>query len=249
MKIIDITPENANEHSFFCIKNTREPGFHSKFDWFEKRYREGLALKIILDDTGKQAGFIEYIPAEFAWRPVEAGGYMFIHCIMVYPNKYRHSGAAAQLVESCIEDARSKKKKGVCVMTSEGPWMAGRSLFEKQGFVKVDSRGRFELYARKLVETENPKLRDWESTIHNYNGWHLIYADQCPWHEKGVSAIKDFAGESGINLKVRKIKNAAEARNIPAGFGVFALIKDGKLLEDHYISKTRFKSIVEHELN
>lgn len=249
MKIIDITPANANRHSFFCIKNTKEPGFNSKLNWFEKRYREGLKLKIILDDEGKQAGFIEYIPAEHAWRPVDANGFMFIHCIMVYPNKYRHSGAAIQLVEACKKDALHQKKKGICVMTSEDPWMAGRNLFVKQGFIKVDKYDRFELFVTKFVEAKDPKLLEWGSNLPDYKGWHLLYADQCPWHEKGVLAINDFAEESGIDLIITKIKNADEAKKIPSGFGVFALIKDGKLLADHYISRTRFKSIVEKELN
>jgi hypothetical protein len=55
------------------------------------------------------------------------------------------------------------------------------------------------------------------------------------------------AGEAGINLKIKKITSSQEAKNGPSGFGVFALLKDGKLLEDHYISETRFRSIVKKE--
>jgi hypothetical protein len=35
---------------------------------------------------------------------------------------------------------------------------------------------------------------------------------------------------------------------VPSGFGVFALVKDGKLLEDHYLSKRRFETIIKKEL-
>jgi hypothetical protein len=49
-------------------------------------------------------------------------------------------------------------------------------------------------------------------------------------------------------LQTTKIESAEKAQHAPSGFGVFALVKDGKLLEDHYISETRFKTILKKEL-
>ena len=57
------------------------------------------------------------------------------------------------------------------------------------------------------------------------------------------------AGEYGIRLKVKKINSSTEAKQGPSGFGVFALLHEGKLLEDHYISSTRFKNILKKEMN
>ena len=79
-------------------------------------------------------------------------------------------------------------------------------------------------------------------------GWHLLYADQCPWYEKSVFALLNTAHEHGIHLKVHKISTAQEAKNAPSGYGVFNLLKNGKLLEDHYISATRFRNILKKEL-
>jgi GNAT superfamily N-acetyltransferase len=249
MKIVNLTPENAKDHSFFCIKNIKEPGFEFKERWFRNRVDEGLKLKVIYADDDKQVGFIEYVPAEFAWRPVEAEGWMFIHCIMVYPNKYRSSGTASMLINEAIAEAKVTGRKGVCTMTSQGAWMAAKKLFIKNGFEKVNSHGRFELMAIKLQEdATHPKLINWENKLRAYKGWHLVYADQCPWHDKGIRAIALSAKELGIKLKVNKIQTPKQAREMPSGFGVFALIKDGKLLEDHYISKRRFESIAEKEL-
>lgn len=245
MTIKEVTSDNAVEHSFFCIKNIKEPGFHAKLDWFEKRVDEGLKLKIIYAEDGKPVGFIEYLPAEVAWRPVEADGWLFIHCIMVYPNKYRNSGAAAALVNEALTDAKAHNKAGVCVMTSQGPWMATKKLFTKLGFTKVDRRGRFELMAKSIkAEQPPPKLLDWEKELNNFKGWQLLYSDQCPWHDKGVKALIKTAEVKGVDLKIRKIKSSKEAKQMPSGFGTFALVKDGKLLEDHYISKTRFETII-----
>jgi L-amino acid N-acyltransferase YncA len=249
MEIVNITTENASKHSFFCIKDTKEAGFHAKLIWFKKRQKEGLKLKVAYADDGKQIGFIEYVPAEFAWRPVDAMDWLFIHCIMVYPNKYRHSGTAIYLINAAINDAQKTARSGVCTMTSQGPWIATNKVFSKTGFTKVDKRGRFELMALQTKEdTKAPKLLDWESKLSDYQGWHLLYADQCPWHDKGVKALINTATEIGIKLNVKQIESAEEARQSPSGFGVFALIHDGKLLEDHYISKRRFETIIENEL-
>ena len=250
MKIINLTLENIEEHSFFCIKNTKEPGFHAKLEWFTHRQKEGLKLKVIYANDGKQVGFIEYVPAEYAWRPVEANGWLFIQCIMVYPNKYRNTGAASALINEAIRDAKKTDKNGVCTMTSLGPWIATKKLFTKMGFDKVDRGGRFELMAQQLKETSVvPKLINWENNLSRYKGWHLQYADQCPWHEKGVQALIKSASERGIELKVKKVESSKEAKQMPSGFGVFALVHDGKLLEDHYISKRRFETIIENEIN
>jgi GNAT superfamily N-acetyltransferase len=250
VEIVHVTPENAREHRFFCIKNVKESGFYAKEKWLKDRIKEGLTLKVIYADDGKQAGFIEYVPAEYAWRPVSALGWFFIHCIMVYPNKYRSTGAASLLIEEAINEARAHGKSGVCAMTSRGPWMATKKVFQKNGFEQFDKKGRFELMGIKLKDVAaNPKLIDWESKLNNYNGWNLLYADQCPWHDKGVKAILKSADERGIDLNVEKIETAEDARNMPSGFGVFALVKDGKLLEDHYLSKRRFETIVADEMN
>ena len=87
------------------------------------------------------------------------------------------------------------------------------------------------------------------NTRERFKGWHLLYADQCPWHDKSAGMLKETAVEYGFDLKITKIKSAREAKQAPSGFGVFNLLHDGKLLEDHYISKARFRNIINKELN
>jgi YoaP-like len=96
--------------------------------------------------------------------------------------------------------------------------------------------------------TPTPHLIDWTLQQKKYKGWHLVYADQCPWHEKAVTVMKKVATDFNINLKIKKLKSASEARKAPSGFGVFSLLHNGQLLEDHYLSETRFRSILKKEL-
>lgn len=245
-----VTPENVLEETLFCVKNLKNPGFKCKQDWFVKRYEEGLRMKILKSDSDKMVGFIEYVPAEYAWRPVHADRFMFIHCMNVYSKKYRNQGHGSLLINEVENNAKANGMAGVCVMASKGPWITDKSIFEKNGLKEVDSLGRFELLSKKWdARMPDPKLIDWTSKQKKYKGWHLLYADQCPWHEKSVEAILNVAMDYEINLKIKKIITAKEAKNTPSGYGVFSLLHDGRLLEDHYLSATRFSNIIKKELN
>ena len=249
MEIINVTPQNAEKETFFCIKDIKRDGFKSKHSWFEKRYAEGLRLKI-LKINDNMVGFIEYVPASKAWRPIQAPEFMFIHCIAVYSKKDRSKGFGALLIDEAIKDAKNQGMAGVCAMTSNGSWLADKSIFEKHGFVEVERKGRFELLGKKWnANATDPRLIDWTLNQKQYKGWNLVYADQCPWHDKSVFDLLNTAMDFGIDLKIKKLNTVEEAKQAPSGFGVYSLLHDGKLLEDHYISATRFRNILKKELN
>jgi len=245
----NVTPDNVLEETLFCIKDLKKPGFNSKRLWFEKRYNEGLRLKILKDDSGKMLGFIEYIPASLAWRPIQAKNFMFIHCMYISAKKERNQGLGALLIRDVEKDTKARNMDGICVMTSDGSWIADKRIFMRNGFKEIEKKGRFELMSKNLTQNAlDPKLIDWTRNQANYQGWHLVYADQCPWHEKSVEALMHVAMDFGIDLKVTRLKTALEAKNAPSGYGVFNLLHDGKLLEDHYLSATRFRNILKKEL-
>ena len=249
VKIIEVTPENVAEVGVFCIKDKKAAGFQQKVAWFQQKINEGLKIQIATDEKGKQLGFIEYLPSELAWRPIKADQYLFIHCIAIFGKKARTQGLGSALVKRCEEDALKSQKDGVCVMSSDGAWMANKSLFEKNGFAIADQSGRFELLHKKINDQAvAPKFHDWQAQLAQYEGWHLIYANQCPWHEKSVSDLGQVAFEREIGLQVTRLDTPQEAQEAPSGFGTFALIRDGKLLADHYISQTRFRNILKKEL-
>ncbi|NND04939.1 MAG: GNAT family N-acetyltransferase [Saprospiraceae bacterium] len=249
LRIVEVTPDNAKEETLFCVKDITNPGFELKRKWFEKRYGEGLRMKILKDYRDKMIGFIEFVPAEHAWRPIEANNFMFIHCMYVYSKQDRNKGYGSQLIMEAEKEAKEQDMAGLCVMASRGAWIANNEIFKKNGFQKVDTRGRFDLSAKKWDTTvDDPALLDWTSQQRKYHGWHLLYADQCPWHQKSVEAILNVAMDHGIELKVKEMKIPEEAKHAPSGFGVFSLLHNGKLLEDHYISATRFRNILKKEV-
>ena len=249
MRIVDVTPDNVLQYKLFCSRNAESEGFKGKTVWFKDQYALGLRMKILYDDEENQVGFIEYTPGEHAWRPVKAKGFMFVHCMYIYREKHKAKGYGSKLLVACEEDAISRGMAGLCAMSSRGAWMADRRIYEKNGFSEVESHDRFVLVMKKWSDhAPDPKLRDWESNLDIYEGWHLLYSDQCPWHDKAVKVLQKTAQEFNIELNVHKLTKPVEAQYSPSGFGVFSLVRDGRLLEDHYISETRFRNILKVEL-
>ena len=61
--------------------------------------------------------FIEYIPAENAWNPIIAPGYIYIDCFWVSGSLKGH-GYSSDLLPECIKDSKDKGKKGLCILAS-----------------------------------------------------------------------------------------------------------------------------------
>lgn len=249
IKIVDVNAEAVETFGFYCSKNKADEGYRKKLDWLHHRFDEGLKIKLLQDEEGRDLGFIEYVPGEFAWRPVAAEGYFFIHCIVVMKRENRETGYGSLLIKTCLADAKRAGMKGVAVVCSDGGWMANSQLFLKNGFEWVERRGRFDLLANRLREAPLPYFLDWEAKLKQYQGLHLLIAHQCPWHAKAVRDLKQTAEEAGLHLQITEIRDAESAQQSGSGFGVFALVYNGQLLADHYISSTRFRNILGKELH
>lgn len=245
MEIVTLTPDNITEHGLFCAKNPSSDTFKAKAEWYKKSYANGLRLDICYSDEGTQTGFIEYMPIEEAWRPVSGADMAFITCLWVYPNKFHGQGYSTVLLNQVEGYAKERGWKGMCVFSSQGPWIATQKVYQKHGFLKHAKMGRFELMVKSWDdEATLPEFINWEEQDIPETGWHLYFGNQCPYHQKAAEDLEKTAKTLGITLTLHHLHTAKEAQKSPSGFGSFALVKDGHLLEDHYISKTRFKNIV-----
>ena len=188
-------------------------------------------------------GYIEYTKGENAWRSVDAKWYLFIHCLWITPNKYKKKGYGSSLIKEVIKDA--KGKLGVAVITSDDSFMANKDIFLKNGFRLIEEAGKQQLLAKQLKKGSLPKLKDYEKQLKKYKGWHIVYSNQCPWVAK---FMEELDKKLIPNLKITELKTPKEAQSAPSIYSVFTLIKDGKILADHYISLTRLKNIIRKEV-
>ncbi|MEA4983090.1 MAG: hypothetical protein VB066_10280, partial [Paludibacter sp.] len=100
IKIINLTPENIAEYGVCGYKDVKKHvELRKKIKWFTAYYPKGLRIKVVFSQKGGYQGMLEYIPGKYAHRPVEADGYMFIHCLFVgFKNEYKGKGLASLLL-------------------------------------------------------------------------------------------------------------------------------------------------------
>lgn len=248
--IVNIDKNNITHYAPTCLMNPNNEGYQTKLRWIKKRFSEGMKINLLYSGKGSTwNGFIEYIPGEYAWRAIDAKGYLFIHCIWITPNKSKRKGYGSLLVKECIKDARKEGKYGVAVVTSEGPFMAGKGLFLKNGFKSVDqAKPSYELMIKTIRKGPLPKFKDWERQVNKYKGLNIVYANQCPWVARSITGLSEIAKKKGLRLKIIELKNAKQAQNAPSPYAVFNLVYDGRLLVDHYVSARRFQNILDKEI-
>ena len=247
--LIDVNEENISQYPPTCFLNPNNIGYQIKAKWLKQRFPEGLKIKLLyLENDKKCHGFIEYVPGENAWRAVEAKEYLFIHCIWVSPNKFKNKGYGSLLVDECIKDAETQGKAGVAVIASEGPFMANKELFLKNGFREVQKSGVFTLLVKQLRKAAEPKFKDCESKLASYEGLNIAYSNQCPWVARFISELGETIRKKCLKINVVELKMPEQAQAAPSIYAVFNLLNDWKLLADHYISNTRFLNILNKEL-
>jgi hypothetical protein len=254
VKIIDTTPDNIHSYGMCGYKNLKNEGYQRKIDWLKQHYKKGMKYKILFSEDDRAIGGIEYLPGEFAWRPVEAKGFMFIHCIYIMPRKFKAKGYGLDLVNECINEAKGQNLNGVAVVTRKGSFMQGNEIFIKTGFEIVDkAEPDFELLINKFNKnTPDPKFKEFpENLLKKYSkGLYIITSDQCPYAIKSVTDITKIVEEKyKIKTNIIELQNYKEAQDTPCAFGCFCIILDGKIIADHPISSRRFCNIMEKRLN
>jgi len=247
--LVKVGPENLAECGIGCIRSGDNPGYGRKVEWLRKRFDEGLRFLLLRDQREKPLGFLEYVPGEFAWRPVDAQGWLFVHCLWVFPAGQKIRGLGSRLIRACVEEAGRACSTGVAAMVSSGTWMAGKEVFLKNGFTKIAERDRFELVVDRLRDGAEPRFRDITPSSAKSGGLHIVYSDQCPMLSKSVNDLCEMAAEYGLKKpRVTVLKSAYEAQNAPSYYGAFSLLWNGRLLSDHYVSKGRFRNILRKEI-
>ena len=250
-KIIDLTPENIADYGVCGYKDVKKhKELRKKIDWFKEYYPQGLRIKALITEDGSYQGMLEYIPGELAHRPVNAEGYMFIHCIfMGFKKEFKGKGFASSLIDECVRDAKGKKMKGVAVVTRKGSFMAKPDIFLKKDFEIVDkAKPDFQLLALKFDSAfDDPSFKaNMNESLKDYQeGLTIIRSPQCPYTEKNVNAILETAN-SQFNLQTRLVdlEDSKAAQNTPCAFGTFCIIHEGEIMSYHPISQTRFGNIM-----
>lgn len=244
MGYIRITKDNIDKEHICCAMSGKQS--LCKKEWMKQRFDEGLVF-YRSEERGKC--FIEYIPAENAWVPIEADGYIYINCLWIAGSLKGH-GYSNDLMNECIRDAKVQGKKGICILSSEGrkrEFLSDPKYLTHKGFIvgDVSECGINLMYLPLCANAEPPKFKECAKQPKiGKDGFVLYYADQCPFTFYWVPRVLDAADEHGIALKVVHITSKEEAQNTPAPVTTYALFRDGKFVTHAIQSDKKFLALV-----
>lgn len=246
MELVKLTHDNLDQEHICCaISNRGDVQVMSKKNWIKERLDEGL---VFLKGDVRGKCFIEYIPAEYAWIPIEAKDYMYIDCLWV-SGRFKGHGYSNLLLDQCVEDSKEKGKKGLVVLSSKKKmgFLSDPKYMKYKGFGTVDTADPyFELMCLPFTENaEKPRFKDAVREHENMpKGFTLYYTSQCPFTAKYVPLLENMAKTRGIDFHVTHIQSREDAQNAPTPFTTFSLFYNGEWVTHEILSEKKFEKIL-----
>lgn len=247
MEYIKVTEENLeSEHICCAISNNRDVQVSSKKEWLSKSLEEGL---VFLKSAERGKCFIEYIPAENAWNPISADGYLYIDCLWV-SGSFKGHGYSTDLLNACMEDARAKGKHGLCILAArkKKPFLADPKFLKYKGFSVCDEADNgIGLWYLPLAENAPlPKFKTCAKQTHiDEKGYVLYYTNQCPFNAKYVPVIEKIAEEKSVSFRAIHLQSKEQAQNAPTPITTYALFYNGEYLTNEQMNDKRFLKLLE----
>ncbi|MCI5564609.1 MAG: YoaP domain-containing protein [Clostridiales bacterium] len=243
MDYIRITKENIDQEHICCAMSGKQS--LAKKEWLKQRFDEGL---VFYRSRERGKCFIEYIPAENAWVPIEANGYLYIDCLWIAGAMKGH-GYSNDLLNECIRDAKAQGRKGVCILSAKGKkreFLSDPKYLAYKGFTAADISdcGISLMYLPLSPNAELPRFKECARHPHAAeDGFVLYYTDQCPFTYYWVPRVQEAARAHGVPLKTIHITDRETAQSAPAPVTTYALFRDGKFLTQGIQSDKKFLAL------
>ena len=247
MEYIKVTMDNIDQQHICCaISNNNDIQVASKKNWLKQRFDDGL---VFLKSVDRGKCFIEYIPAENAFIPIEADGYMYINCLWV-AGSFKGHGYSNDLLNYCIQDSKNKGKKGLCILSSEKkrPFLADPKYLKYKDFILADETDyHIQLYYLPFDKNSLPvKFKNCcKHPDISDMGYVLYYSHQCPFNAKYVPIITEIANERNIPFKAILIDDKIQAQNAPTAITTYSLFYNGEFLTNQQFNDKSFLKLIE----
>lgn len=246
MEYIQVTKENIEKEHICCaISNNKDIQVSSKKAWLSERFDDGL---VFLKSVERGKCFIEYIPAENAWIPISADGYMYIDCLWV-SGSFKGHGYSTDLLNFCIADSKKKGELGLCILSSakKRGFLADPKFLTHKGFSVCDKADNgIELWYLPFDSSApKPQFKPCAKSAHiDDAGFVLYYTNQCPFTAKYVPIIENIARERGIAFRAVRIETKEQAQNAPSPTTTYALFWDGEYVTNEILSDKKFLKLI-----
>ena len=234
-KFITLDKDNMGKEHICCAFSDKKckDSYELKKEWLKKEFNNGYVFRR-LDERAKV--FIEYVPAEKAWIPVDAPNYLMINCFWV-AGQYKGKGYGKALLQSAIDDAKQQGKDGLLTVvgTTKFHFMSDTKWLLRQGFETIEKLPYgFSLLTMKInPQALNPKFKETvlSGECPDKNGLVIYYTNRCPFTEYHVNkSFLEAAQIKNIPLKIIKLETMEQAQAAPSPATIFSLFYNGKFI-------------------
>lgn len=246
MNIITLTKDNLEQEHICCAiadKKSRH-GVASKKEWLACRMQEGLKFKK-LDARGKV--FIEYLPADQAWVPVQAPGYTFINCHWV-SGSFKGQGYGTQLLQACEEDVKDSNGIVLIVGNKKKPFLSDKGFFLKHGFEVCDHAAPyFELLVKRF--TPAAPLPSFKPSAHEgmgegIKGIDIFYTAQCPFTATYIDLIKPVAAATDYPVRIHQLVTREQAQEHVCPITTYSVFIDGVYFSNEIMTPQKLEKLI-----
>ncbi|MFC1849017.1 GNAT family N-acetyltransferase [candidate division CSSED10-310 bacterium] len=251
LEIITLNGQNIDHEHICCAigsdkKNTARAQL--KKEWLKQRFPEGHTFKKF-NVRGKV--FIEYVPAEYAWFPITAPGYVFIQCFWV-SGRFKGQGLGMKLLAECERDCRTRN--GLVAITSpkKRPFITDKKFLTKFEFQVCDkAEPFFELMVKKFKRNApapyfSEKAK--QPALPGKKGLTFFYADLCPFNADFVEVMIKTGRKYNIPCEKIKIESLQQAKESPSPWGIFSVFYDDEFLTYEVMTEKKFDNLLQSKL-
>lgn len=245
MSFLQITKENLAHEHICCALGAKqyEEAVREKKRWLGERMEDGLKF-YRLNERAKV--FIEYLPAEKAWAPIDAPNYMYIDCLWV-SGRHKGSGHSRSLLEQCIRDAKEAGMDGIVHLSSKKklPYLSDKRYLEHMEFTVADlAAPYFELLVLKWKEDAvQPAFKaSVRAKPASDQGIYIYYTAQCPFAVGVLDDLRKVAEAKGMPFQAHRIRSKEEAQQSPAVWTTFSLFYNGQYMTHEIMSPAKFEN-------
>ncbi|WP_312642165.1 GNAT family N-acetyltransferase [Hydrogenoanaerobacterium sp.] len=248
MDIIEVNRDNIGREHICCALADKKSdvGAASKKAWMQSCFADGYVFKK-LNARGKV--LIEYVPAENAWSPIEADGYLFIDCFWV-SGQFKGQGYANALLNEAIAAAKQQGKLGLAALCTQKkmPFLSDPKYYKYKGFTVADTAQPYYelLYLPFAEHAPVPKFKACAKTgVITEPGLVFYYTDHCPHNAKYIPQIVAAIKARGIPVTVHKIETKVQAQNAPNPFTTYAFYDQGKFVTNEIFGDKKLEKFLE----
>ena len=233
MKILKLTNKNIQDQHICCAISDKKcsDGYQKKKEWLKTEFKNGYTFKK-LNVRGKV--FIEYVPIENSWLPLEGENFMVINCFWV-SGQFKGQGNGKKLLQQCLDDA--KNMDGIIAISSDKkrPFMTDPKFLKYHGFEIIDeAKPFFKLWMLKTnSKAENPKIKATAKlgVSPNKNGISVYYSNTCPFTDYYTNQhLVTYAKKKNVPLIINHITSKKEAQKLPIPWIINSIFYNGEFV-------------------